>query len=258
VRRIRLAVVFWAAVCVHVISAPAYAHPKIDEAQARIEAAEFDGALRLLAEAETGTELSRDDALRLLELRALVHLALNEDDAAVAALRVLAVLAPEHAFAPRTSPDLLAAFERARTSAPEPPSLVVGRELRPDGVRVSARVDNDQLGVARSVRLWTRAGSHAWRSTLATETIVFAAPGQRVEYRADALGIGGAPVLASETESLIVPDAPAPERAAGASPWLYAGVIGGALAIAGTVTALLLLGDGGEGTQLGPPTVATP
>lgn len=247
------------AVCVHVAAAPASAHPKIDEAQARIEAAEFDGALRLLAEAETGTELSREEALRLLELRALVHLALNEDDAAVAALRLLAVLAPEHAFAPSTSPDLLAAFKRARAGAPSPPALVVERELRPDGVRVSARVEDDVLGVARSVRLWTRAGSHAWRSTLANETIVFAAPGQRVEYRADALGIGGAPVLTTEAESLLVPAAPATDRAAsGASPWLYAGVIGGALAIAGTVTAILLLGDSGEGTRLSPPTVAMP
>ena len=246
--------------CVHVAPARAYAHPKVDEAQARIEAAEFESALRLLAEAEAGTELDRKDALRLLELRALVHLALNEDAAAVETLRVLAVLAPDHAFAPRTSPDLIAAFKRARASAPSKPALLVEHELRPDGVRVSARVADDVLGVSRSVRLWTRAGSQPWRSTLANETIVFAAAGQRVEFRADALGIGGAPVLASEAQSLQVPAARAEPAAAGAgaSPWLYAGVIGGALAVAGTVTALLLIDDDGDGTRLLPPMVVMP
>jgi hypothetical protein len=252
---------FVTSVCVHVTAAAAHAHPKIDEAQRRIEAAEFDGALRLLAEAETGTELTREEALRLLELRALVHLALNEDDEAVEALRVLAVLSPEHTFGPQTSPDLVAAFERARASAPPPPVLSVQHEFLPDGVRVSAAVQDDVLGVARSVRLWTRAGDQPWRSTLATDTIVYAASKQRVEFRADALGIGGAPVLLREAESVLMPERDEQRAAAarpGASPWLYAGVIGGALAIAGTVTAILLLGEGGDDTRLLPPRVVEP
>jgi hypothetical protein len=247
-----------AALCVHVVSATAYAHPKVDEARARLEAAEFDAALRLLAEAEAGSELTRDDALRLLELRALVHLALNEDEAAVEALRVLAVLSPDHTLLPQTSPDLVAAFERARESAPAAPRLVVERALSPDGVRVSAAVEQDELGVARSLRLWTRIAGQPWRSTLSNETLVLAAPGQRVEYRADALGIGGAPVLSSEPGSLLVPAGREPAGAAdegGTSPWLYAGVLGGALAVGGAVAMIVLLGQSGDSTQLSPPMV---
>jgi hypothetical protein len=248
-----------AAVCVHVASATAYAHPKVDEARQRLEAAEFDAALRLLAEAEAGSELTREDALRLLELRALVHLALNEDEAAVETLRVLAVLSPEHALPPQTSPDLVAALKRARESAPAAPRLVVERALLPDGVRVSAAVEDDQLGVARSLRLWTRIAGQPWRSTLATETLVAAAPGQRVEYRADALGIGGAPVLSSEPGSLLVPagrERVAAEGVGGTSPWLYAGVLGGALAVGGAVAMIVLLGQSdGSSTQLSPPMV---
>jgi len=243
-------------VCVHVVNLTAYAHPKVDEAQARLEAAEFDAALRLLAEAETGSELTREDALHLLELRALVHLALNEDEDAVAALRMIAVLAPEYTLPPQTSPDLVAAFERARKSAPVAPRLVVERALSPDGVRVSASVQDDALGVARNMRLWTRIDGQPWRSTLATETLVLAAPGQRVEYRADALGIGGAPVLSSDTGSMLVPAGrDQPRAAAGASPWLYAGVLGGALAVGGAVAMIVLLGQSSDSTRLSPPMV---
>jgi hypothetical protein len=112
----------------------------------------------------------------------------------------------------------------------------------------------------RGVRLWTRLDKQPWRETPAPEALIAAAGGQRLEYRAEALGIGGARLLQSEVFVFVVPR----ERAAaaavatedsGASPWLYAGLVGGMLAVAGTVTALVLLGGESDTTRLTPPSV---
>lgn len=239
-------------VCVLLCGGHALAHPKVDEAQTRIETADFEAALRLLAEAEAGSELTREDALRLLELRALVHLALKEGDPALITLRRLAVLSPDHVFAPSTSPDLVAAFERARRGAPEPPQLVLERRLQPEGVLLTAHVRGDALNLVHDVVLYTRVDGRPWRSTPGLETIVAAAPGQRVEYRAQALGIGGAPLLSSSTQRLVMSEQ---KSEPAASPWLYAGIVGGALAIAGTVTALLLVDSEPTTTRVSPPSI---
>ena len=61
--------------CAHV--SLARAHPKVDEAGTKLESAEFESAGRLLAEAEAASDLGREDALQLLQLRALLHLALK-------------------------------------------------------------------------------------------------------------------------------------------------------------------------------------
>jgi hypothetical protein len=230
----------------------ALAHPKIDEARTRVEAAEFDAALRLLAEAAAGTDLMREDALSLLELRALVYLALRDGEHAQETLRMLAALAPERVFAPGTSPDLVHAFARVKQDSPPPPRVSLEPTLAADGVHLRGRVEGDPLHLVRALRLWTRAGDAPFRSTLADETILLAPPGQRVQYRAVAEGIGGAPVAATELESLQLPKQ-RDERAAatGTSPWLYAGLITGALAIAGTVVAALAL-SGGASDQTQP------
>jgi hypothetical protein len=233
------------AVWVGVTQGHAFAHPQIDEARARIEAAEFEAALRLLAEAEAGTELSRRDAADLLELRALVYLALHDRTHALRALQMLLVMEPDHHFAAATTPDLIAAFEAARTSGTAAPELVLEQAVRPDGVRFSARVQGDTLGMVRAVRLWTRVGDGAWRSTLADETVIAASPGQSLQYRAVAEGIGGAPVRQTEVRTLVVPEAAAESHRT----WLYAGVIAGALAVGGVITAVVLLGRSSSETQ---------
>jgi hypothetical protein len=246
-------------VCAELVARPALAHPKIEAARARLETAEFETALRLLAVAEAGSDLSRDEALRLLELRALVHLALKDREEAQAALRVLAVLAPDHAFAPQTSPDLIAQWKVVRASAPPAPQLAVEHTLRPDGVNLHAAVNGDELGIVRGVRFWTRVGTQPWRSTLAFDTAVLATPGARVEYRAVALGIGGAPLLETDVQALTIPAAQDDRNAAAVSPWLYAGVIGGAVAALSVGALLLLSGDDqSDSTRVSPPMLVQP
>jgi hypothetical protein len=233
-----------------VAALPAHAHPKIDEARARIEAAEFEAALRLLAEAEADSGLTRDDAANLLELRALVHIALRDKPRAELTLRQLAVFAPDHTFAVSTTPDLIAAFDKVRATAPPPPQVALESTSRPDGVRLSARVSGDELALTRAVRLWTRIGDGAWRSTLADETVIAAADGTTLQCRAVAESIGGAPLAESPVQSIIV------TQQAGSSSertWLYAGVIGGVVAVASTVLAVVLLNRDSSNTRPSPP-----
>ncbi len=244
--------------CAHVPLA--HAHPKVNEAARRLESAEFESAGRLLAEAEAASDLGREDALRLLELRALLHLALKQREDAFAALRRLAVLEPDHEFPPHSSPDLLAAFARARDAAPPPPTLRVQHELAAEGVRVSARVEGDTLGLVRGVRLWSRVAGQPWRSALANEWLVPAPPDERVSYWAEGLGIGGAPLYRSIEGRVRIPEAfgaDTDDEEDSSNAWLYGGVIAGALAIAGALTAIAVVAsDGGDDTtQLLPPMV---
>ena len=238
--------------------AVAQADGLIERAEKRLEAAEFERALALLEQAQSDPALTRADALRLLELRALGQLALGDERAAQRALVALAALDPEHAFAPGTSPDLLAAFAKARARVPPPPRLVIERKVQPDGVSLELHVIGDELDLVRTVTLWTRIGDQAWRATQGSLAQLPVAPGQRVQYRASAQGLGGSE-LASTTEETWLRAAPEPKRtAAGNSPWLYLGIVAGAVLLAGTTTVVLLAGnDDSSRTQPSAPHVVT-
>jgi hypothetical protein len=239
-------------------SAVAHAHPLIERAEKRLEAAEFERALALLEQAEKDPALARADALRLLELRALGQLALGDQRAAQRALVELAALDPEHAFAPGTSPDLLAAFSKARASVPPAPRLVIERKVNPEGVSLEVHVLGDELGLVRTVTMWTRVSDEAWRAQPGPHAQLAVAPGQSVQYRASAEGLGGSELASTEPETWL---RAAPERkpvAASRFPWLYVGLIAGAVVIAGTTTAILLSSDGGAvGTQPSAPHVVS-
>jgi hypothetical protein len=223
----------------------ALAHPAIEQARARLEAAEFERALALLDKAEKSTELGRQDALRLLELRALGLLALNDERRAQRALLELCALDPEHAFAPGTSPDLLAAFEKARARMPPAPRLVLERSAQPDGVALQVHVLGDELGLVRAVVLSTRIGNGPWRQAGHERVQLAVPPGQRVQYRASALGLGGSELASAPEQSWVRPE-PAPERvrAGTVSPWLYVGLAAGAVVLAGAATALVVANTG--------------
>ncbi|HMI92719.1 MAG TPA: hypothetical protein VK509_15190 [Polyangiales bacterium] len=236
------------------------AHPAIDQARVRLEAAEFERALALLDKAEQSPNLSREDALRLLELRALGLLALNDERMAQRALLELCALDPEHTFAPGTSPDLLAAFEKARSRLPPPPRLVIERNTQPDGIALHVHVLGDELGLVRRVELFTRVGGGPWQRTGSERTQLSAATGQRVDYRANALGLGGGVLANAPEQSWSRPEpapAPAPERVrTGSSPWLYVGLAAGALLLAGATAAVVVATSGdADRTQPSPPRV---
>jgi hypothetical protein len=223
-------------------AAVARAHPAIDQAKLRLEAAEFERALALLDEAEQSPELSREDALRLLELRALGLLALNDERKVQRTLLELCALDPQHAFAPGTSPDLLAAFEKARARLPPPPRLVIERSEQPDGIALHVHVLGDELGLVRTVALFTRVGAGPWQRARSERVQLNVPPGQRVDYRASAHGLGGSELAVTTEQSWSRPK-PVPARdrvSTGASPWLYVGLAAGALLLAGATAAVVV------------------
>jgi hypothetical protein len=228
------------------VAAGAHAHPVIDQARSRLEAAEFERALALLDKAEQSPKLGPQDALRLLELRALGLLALNDERKAQRTLLELCALDPQHAFAPGTSPDLLAAFEKARARLPPPPRMVIERSTQPDGIALHVHVLGDELGLVRKVELFVRVSDGPWQRTRGERVQLSAAPGQRVDYRASALGLGGGELAATPEQSWTRPaPAPAPAPAAerertGSSPWLYIGLAAGTLLLAGATAAVVV------------------
>lgn len=246
----------WAAgLCLH--AAAAHAHPVIDQARARLEAAEFERALQLLDKAEESGELGRADALRMLELRALGLLALNDERLAQRTLLELCALDPDHVFTPGTSPDLLAAFAKARERRPPPPRLILERRDQPDGVALEVHVIGDELGIVRRVVLSTRTGDGPWRSSDGEHVLVALAPGQRVQYRASARGLGGIELASLPEQSWQRPEPPPTRaRASPLSPWLYVGIAAGVLVLAGTTTAVIVANSSdADRTQPSPPRV---
>src|SRR5688500_11497761 len=143
--------------------------------------AEFDRALEAFDEA-AARSLDREEAARLLEGRVQVHWAMGDENRAAEDLARLAVLDPAHELARESPPDLLAAFERARTRARGAPRIRV-RVVEQDGVaRVTADVENDPSGLVLSVRIRARARGGEWIEVTDAPLELDAPTGARIEH----------------------------------------------------------------------------
>lgn len=228
------------------------AETPLDEARQAYEAAEFRRAIELLERVERDAAFDRDTYVRLLELRALSHRALAEDEATGRTLRVLASVEPAYRFGPEAPPDLVEDFEAIRAALPGPIAFDARATPSPAGATVEARVVRDPENVLRALRVHARVDGGAWQS--GNESLqVAAAPGARIEWYAEAVGPGGALLStigsAGAPRTLTLPAAAAPARddgAGGAVPWTWIAVGGGALVIAGVVVAVVLASGGGD------------
>jgi hypothetical protein len=236
------------------VPAPVAAHPLIDEANAKIERAQFDEALAVLERAETTGSLSRPEVLRLFELKALVHLALGARADAEQSLRVIATLAPDYRFSRHTSPDLVLAFDVARRHAPAPPRLVVEQEPRRNAVALRARLENDPLALVRRVQLRVRLNGGPWRVVPKSSTVIDVSPGDRLDFNAQAYGKSGILLETPIRQHATRPASKEPP-AGGVSPWWYAG--GAAILAVGAFVAggILLSNGGSDRTQPTPPSL---
>jgi hypothetical protein len=230
------------------------AHPLIDEANAKIERAQFDEALVVLKRAETTGSLSRAEVLRLFELKALVHLALGARAEAEQSLRLIATLAPDYRFSRHTSPDLVLAFDVARRHAPAPPRLVVEQEPRRHAVALRARLDNDPLSLVRRVQLRVRLNGGPWRVLAGASAVIDVSPGDRLDFNAQAHGKSGI-LLETPIRQYATRPASKEPPAGGVSPWWYAG--GAAILAVGAIVAggFLLSNGGSDRTQPTPPSL---
>ena len=236
-----------------VLSTNALAQSPVDDGRRRFEAADFYGALEVLARAEEGSALDRAELVRLYETRILVHLALGEEDRIERDLAAIATIAPDHTFAPEIPPALRTRFGdllRERTGRLD---VDVSREPTARGVRLDARASGDPLGLVRSARLHARAGGGRWMSAQGSLELD-AEPGEQIEWHADLVGPGGA-VLASRGSreapmSFAVGGAVLVDDGGEGAPWVWIG-IGVIAVIAIGVVAIVALSADDPQSELG-------
>jgi ribonuclease E len=179
----------------------AAAHPAVDEARDLYRQADFEGAIAALDRAAAGDGLARDDALELLALRAIARFALGDQPAMERDLASLAAVEPGHHLPAEVPPTVRRAFDRAREGVARPLALEAGFEETDAAVRFAARAVGAGTDLLRRVRVLCRVDGSAWReSEAAPELTTAAGPGQTVECRAEAIGIGGAVLAAAGSE----------------------------------------------------------
>lgn len=227
----------------------ALAHPAIDRGVERYEAADFEGALAALAEAEASDDLDRTELLRLLAMRALVHFALERHEALSRDLTMLASLEPDFDLGPRAPPAVQRAFDRVRARVTTALSVRLRVEAAPEGARVIAATEGDRAGMTRRIDVRARRAGSAWRDGRDGSVTLAARPGSEVEAIAAAIGPGGARLARAGSEvsprRLVVPGGIATESEE--PPWLWIGVGAGALVVGAVAVALAIgLGGGSE------------
>lgn len=242
------------------VPAAAHAHPVVDEAIAHYRQAEFDKSLELLDKAAGRDDLSRADVVELLRHRALVRFATGKREAMADDLRKLATLDPEDGLGDDVPPPVAEAYERARSKA-APIAVEATAEHTAGGVRVSARLQGDDAGLVREVRVAARPGGGAWQRAAGEPVTVPVTSGATVEYFAAAIGPGGAAVASAGTEASPRTHVAGASASAGAATegaaegetgdrtalvWgLAAG--GAAVGLVVIVTAVILVAGGGSG-----------
>lgn len=217
-----------------------------------VEQGYFEQALASV-EANMESGPLRPDLIDLLEVRALVQLALGDTDAVRATLRQLVALAPEYAPPPTASPDFGAEVGRAKQLT----RGALSAELRAPSSAGSpwhAELIHDPGGLGLRAAIRSRAGgvwiqrARAWRPDEATtqmQAVVLGAQGQVLLEGSIEPVAGQAPDVALSPEQITLDDigAPNPPSSEATSPRrrrVLLGVIIGVLAAAGVVTALVL------------------
>lgn len=241
------------------------------------ETAEFEGALEAFEEAEASEDLRRQDLVQLCGHRAVVFFALGRNDDMEADLARLLAVDPKATLPEAAPPPVRDAFRRMVDLGVSPPRLVVEPFSWADGVKVRATVEGGPPGLVRQVRVFARVrGASRW-SRGDDKVAVLVQPGVTVEWYAEAIGPGGAPVvargsrespertrvmdaeegtLASDPAHVAMDDGENDDAVRRRRWWLYGS--GAAAAVgAAVVTAVLLATGGGDSdaTQVARPTL---
>ena len=243
----------------------AFADELVDRGVERYEEADFAGALEMFAQAEQSDGLDRDDLARLYEHRAMVHLALEEEEAMRDDLRRLRALDPERIMGESIPPPMRDAYEEIGRDA-GPPLTIRARARNDEGViRIDASIEGDRAELVRGARVGARpGGARSWEiadGDLELRIRESAPESSRIEYFAEAVGPGGV-VLAHdgsrrEPRQLDLLPTPADADDDDSQTWLYAGIGAGAVALIAAIVVVSTVPFIAESdqTQLSGPTV---
>jgi len=179
------------------VLAAAPVHAQLSQAERALEEADFAGAAASFDRAEASSALDRAELVRLFEGRATARFALGDEAGARADLRALGSLDSTHPFPPEAPPELRSQLRELVTVA----GGALGLELRwsevSGGSALSVEVLRDAAGLVRAVRMHTRVGVRgAWRTEEARSVVIPHPPGVRVFFHVEAIGPGGAVLLA--------------------------------------------------------------
>jgi hypothetical protein len=258
----------------------ASAHPLVDRGVRDYEQAEFDRALRSLDRAERARNLTRADLVALYRCRALVHAALDSEEAMEADLLRFASLDESGDLGRDAPPRLRRVFERVRERAREPISLNLEVTIVGDGMRLAAEVGNDVAALTREVRLRVKSRGE-WQDAEGSEIVLVSlGEDEVVEYYAEAIGPGRAVLvaegahdrprritraeIAAQSDALrtatsvrTLSSPPLADDGAGDSDsaigWWVAGGVGAAVVIAGVIVIALVASAPNDDTDLAPP-----
>ncbi len=186
-----------AALLLSLAPASALAHPLLDEARRAYNATQHERGLELLDQAEAGTDLTRDDLVELLLLRAMMHRAQRQMDLAEVDLLRLAGLDPTRQLGREIHPSLRRLFDTVRERVPGPVRLELAAERNGDIVRVRVTVADDVAALTQAFRLYARPEGGSWRETEQATLEIDVRPSQAAEYYAEAIGPGGAVIATS-------------------------------------------------------------
>jgi hypothetical protein len=236
-----------AAVAFALASSPlgAFAHPLVDEAQAKYEEADFEGALDALTRAEAGDGLTRADLVAVYELRILVHLGIGEDEAVGTDLRRLISIAPGHEFSDALPPEVLRRASQVREELGGQIAVNVRASPTTTGVTLAAEVTRDPENLTREIRIVSRRGDDAWQTTRGDSLEL--SGDEEVEYYGEAVGPGGVVLATHGTESH-----PRTWGEGGGSPWLWIGIGAGAAAVVALTIVIIAVATSGGGDQTSP------
>jgi hypothetical protein len=177
----------------------ARAHAAIDDARRLYEDADFEQALAALDRAEASTDLTRDDVVEMLRLRAELHLALGDVPSMELDVLQLLEVDPSARIPASAPPEMRDAAERARDRTRGPLAIDATAVPSASGVTIEARPAGDPGGLIARIEVHARVGDGAWSGPSAPPATIALPPGERVAYYAEAIGPGGATLVHAGT-----------------------------------------------------------
>ena len=243
------------------VATPAHAHQGIDGARRAYEDAEFEAALAQLRVVEASDDLTREELVELLELRAELHLATGDADAMERDVLQRTTVDPTGALPSSAPPEMREAATRARAQIAGPIEVRAEAVAVATGVTIEAAAHGDAGGLVREVRVMARVDGGSWRDGRPPMTLEGAG---RVEFYAEAIGPGG--VVLSSAGSRDAPrtwsESGAGAPGAGGDDALWIGLgIGAGVLVVGAVIAIVVVATQPSGpsdrTQPSLPTIVS-
>lgn len=236
------------------------AHPAVDEGIEAANDARFDDALRAFDRAFSATDLTREELVRMLVQRAIVHAAVRATADLDADLRALVMLDPAFALPQIAPPNVRRRFEAVRMEPRATPAMDVTVGFTATGTTFAVRVTGIDASLISRIRVFARAPRGVFVSAEGPSAEL-AVGSQTVEWYAEVLGPGGVRLLHEGEEgaprqtlnpnamSVAVEEAPATSSDDRRSRrGLYIGLGSGGAAIALTAILVAVLRDPAQRT----------